>query len=283
MEKKSTFIGNTIFLLLVFSLLLMGQIAHAAEFRLRVKISDAEIRLKPNKESTLISKAPLGTILKSQEKIGEWYKVDLPPDEQGVIISGYIHQNDVDVSKEIEEPPKQEIVREEPEPRVEGTGQPTKEEKKKKFSFRAGLGVAFPTGDWSDLFNLGLGAMVGNSFSLVQQQMFDLALVGSFGGYIFLRKSGYTDISWTRIFLSGDIRLSLKANQFSIFGQGGAGIYLDILEISDWLWGKAEDSEFRFGPRIGGGIEIGSIEILGLYHLAEDKMFTLMLVATLRF
>jgi hypothetical protein len=282
MKTKTSFRRKTAFLVFILSLLIVGHLAFAAEFKLKVKKADAEIRLKPTVESTLISKAPLGAILESSEKFGEWFKVNLPPDKQGIVVSGYIHQSAVEIMEEIKEPLEQEAMRDEPEPRLEDMRQPAGDEKKKKYALRVGLGLAFPSGEWADLFNLGLGVMIGNSWSLVQNQTFDVALIGSFDGYIFFRESRYTDISWARLLLAADLRFSLKVEQFSIFGQGGAGVYLDIIEVSDW-WGRTSDSEFRFGPRIGGGISFGTIEILGLYHLVEDKMFSLMLVWTYRF
>jgi len=35
----------------------------------------------------------LGISLQAVGKAGEWYLVNLPPDEEGLIISGYIHQS----------------------------------------------------------------------------------------------------------------------------------------------------------------------------------------------
>lgn len=56
-------------------------------------ISDkTNIRLMPNSESQIIQQVRLGTIFQSEGKTGEWYWINLPPDEEGIIISGYIHQ-----------------------------------------------------------------------------------------------------------------------------------------------------------------------------------------------
>jgi len=283
MKKRLFFGGKNSLLMIIFFLLVLVQITEAANFRIKIKAAGAEIRLKPSVESTLISDVPLGAILTSSEKFGDWYKVNLPPDQQGIVVSGYIHQNSVEVIEVIDETPQQNIMKDEPDSGIQETIPPVREEKRKRFALRLGLGLAFPSGDWSTLFNLGLGAMIGNSFSLVQNRNFDVALIGSFDGYMFFREAGYTDISWARILLAGDLRLTLKVDQFSIFGQGGVGIYFDILEVSHWLWGRADTSEFRFGPRLGGGFAYKNIEILGIFHLVEDKMFSIMMVWTFGF
>jgi len=93
-------------LFLVF--LLIGN-AEASIYKLRVSVATANIRLKPSLESTVISRAPHGAILNAEEKIGEWYKIKLPPDEQGIVLTGYIHQSIVEVLEET----KEEIKREE--------------------------------------------------------------------------------------------------------------------------------------------------------------------------
>jgi len=53
----------------------------------------ANIRLRPNFESQVIQQVQLGDMLQSVGETGEWYRVNLPPDEDGIVISGYIHQS----------------------------------------------------------------------------------------------------------------------------------------------------------------------------------------------
>jgi len=83
-------------------LLLIGifgwvRIGAAEELRLRVITADATIRLEAGFESIVVSKVKLGAVLNSISKSGEWYSVDLPPDADGFVISGFIHQNQVEV------------------------------------------------------------------------------------------------------------------------------------------------------------------------------------------
>lgn len=68
--------------------------------KLRVTVERANIRLKPSLESTIVSRAPLGAVFENAEKTGEWYKISLPPDEGGFVVTGYIHSSIVDVLTE---------------------------------------------------------------------------------------------------------------------------------------------------------------------------------------
>ena len=78
--------------------------AAAEELKLRVITADATIRLEPGSESTVVSKVKLGAVLTSETRAGEWYRVDLPPDEDGYVISGFVHQSQVEVMGEAGEP-----------------------------------------------------------------------------------------------------------------------------------------------------------------------------------
>ncbi len=81
--------------------------------KVRVIVLKADIRLRPDKESMSLSQMTGGAILESSGKIGEWYKISLPPDEDGFIVSGYIHQSNVKIyDKEEETPEKKEKMKE---------------------------------------------------------------------------------------------------------------------------------------------------------------------------
>ncbi|MGB2905798.1 MAG: SH3 domain-containing protein [Candidatus Aminicenantaceae bacterium] len=88
--------------ILFWFLLLIGifgwvQTGAAEDLKLRVITADAAIRLEPGPESTVVSKVKLGAVLTSKSKAGEWYRIDLPPDADGFMISGFIHQSQVEV------------------------------------------------------------------------------------------------------------------------------------------------------------------------------------------
>lgn len=281
-------------LLLIASLLLVIETSDAAGLKVRVIAQRANIRLKPDISSPVIARLPLGTILQTEGKEEEWYKVNLPPDEKGFVLSGYIHQSIVEVTEEIKEAPKKEEIKETmpqeaTSPVIQKPGvseikqaplkrrSPQRQRRSapsKKFSLKTGLGIAFPSGDLSELFNLGLGASFSGSYSIMQNPQ--LNIVGGIEGFIFLNESTYADVSMTRLLFYGDCRFGKKIDNFGFFVESGLGLYLDMLDINVWWWRETE-SEFVMGARVGGGISLGKLEILGLYHFAERNMFTVIL------
>jgi len=60
--------------------------------KIQVILESANIRSKPDFESEIIHQIEKGITLLAIGKVGEWFRVDLPPDEEGIIISGFIHQ-----------------------------------------------------------------------------------------------------------------------------------------------------------------------------------------------
>ncbi|MFQ6082673.1 MAG: SH3 domain-containing protein [Candidatus Aminicenantia bacterium] len=86
---------------------LLPGMSNGAELKLRMTVEKANIRLKPSLDSVVIGTAPLGAILESDEQIGEWFRVNLPPDEKGFVVTGYIHSSVVEVitEKPVEEKP----------------------------------------------------------------------------------------------------------------------------------------------------------------------------------
>jgi len=108
-----------LFLLLIISLLFLTSIGEATKIRVRVTVQRANIRLKPDITSQIIAKAPIGTVLVSEKKEGKWYKVNLPPDESGFLVSGYIHESTVEVVEEIKEVPKKEKIKDKKPPEIE--------------------------------------------------------------------------------------------------------------------------------------------------------------------
>lgn len=84
--KKRT----TIFLCAALILLLAGM---GLADKVKVKVRSANVRLKPSLEAKVIGSAPMGAMLEVLEKEGEWYKVNLPPDAGGFVVTGYIHSS----------------------------------------------------------------------------------------------------------------------------------------------------------------------------------------------
>lgn len=90
------------FLFLAIFVLFTTALIFADVLKVRVTASMANIRLKPSIQSEIISKIPLGSVLDIIKKEGNWYFVKLPPDEKGILVTGYIHQSIVEVIGEME-------------------------------------------------------------------------------------------------------------------------------------------------------------------------------------
>jgi len=95
--------------LLLFSLLSLININHAQEIKIRVTAKRGDVRLDPKPSSVLVAIVSAGVIVTPIEKTGSWYLVELPPNEEGEVIAGYIHQSQVE---EIYTEQKQEEIKE---------------------------------------------------------------------------------------------------------------------------------------------------------------------------
>ena len=83
--------------------LIFPGLSQAKKVKLRVTVEKTNIMLKPDSGSKVISEIPLGAILDSEEQIGEWFKVSLPPDEKGFVVTGYIHSSTIEIIEEEQE------------------------------------------------------------------------------------------------------------------------------------------------------------------------------------
>ena len=128
MKKKITKAST---LLLAASLLFLS-VAKGEEVlrKLKVVTEQANIRLKPSIGSIIIKQVPEGTILESTGQEGDWYLIQLTPDELEQV-SGYVHESMVII---IEGPPKEqeepEIIKEQKIIRVPEETEKAEEEEK---------------------------------------------------------------------------------------------------------------------------------------------------------
>jgi len=68
--------------------------------KVRVIKKDAELKLKPNNESLTIMNLPIGGEFDIEETIGEWVRVKLPPDKDGIVVTGFIHTSNLEFKLE---------------------------------------------------------------------------------------------------------------------------------------------------------------------------------------
>ncbi|MBN1270769.1 MAG: SH3 domain-containing protein [Candidatus Aminicenantes bacterium] len=73
------------------------------DFEIRVIVERTSVRLKPDAESAVLAQLTAGIILEAVEKFGEWYRVKLPPDENGFVVVGFIKVDDVEIIGEEKE------------------------------------------------------------------------------------------------------------------------------------------------------------------------------------
>ncbi len=124
--------------------------------KVSIKVPMANIRLMPTLQSSVIDRAPSGVELETLAKTGKWYRVNLPPNEEGYVLSGYVHQSIVNEiyesvlpAGESEEPEaEQDTIGEEPEPVPEPEKQveppPQTEMSGRPFWIGAGAGYTLP-------------------------------------------------------------------------------------------------------------------------------------------
>lgn len=113
MKREKKVLISVIFLSMV---LFWPGLSQAENLKLRVTVEKADVHLRPDKSSTVLSESLLGTFLESDKRIGEWYRVIIPTDEKGFLITGFIHSSAVEVitKKPVERPAKEISIKEEP-------------------------------------------------------------------------------------------------------------------------------------------------------------------------
>ncbi|MBN1223738.1 MAG: outer membrane beta-barrel protein [Candidatus Aminicenantes bacterium] len=95
--------------ILCLSFCLVPSYAAAAKFKVRVSVELANVRASASFDSEILETVPLGAVLEGDIRKGEWYLVNLPPNDKGVVLTGYIHSSMVELlSTEEVSPPMQQ-------------------------------------------------------------------------------------------------------------------------------------------------------------------------------
>lgn len=156
---KTLYKKERISLLLILFILFFSHFIEGAELKIRVTVNTGNVRLKPSLKSMVIGRVNGGQVLEVQKKIENWYFVNLPPDEKGIVISGYIHHSIVEEISKVA-PPQKEKIKPEKKPVISEEKQvapllplPPPQQKnyqsqkpsKKKFFIRLGGGYASKT------------------------------------------------------------------------------------------------------------------------------------------
>ncbi len=195
MNRKVKILVLSIFILSSLSLLIQ-----ASELKIIVSVEVANVRLKPSIESAVIGKAKIGQVLEVLRKEGDWYFVNLPPDENGFVVSGYIHQSIVKVVTEDKPvPEKKPVIK--PKPQVTAPPPPPPREpspfyettikaaKRKSFYIRAGAGYRTKSYSYSNNWNFTQYQEQGNVSESYSVDTSGLAYEAGLG-FLFIKNVG---------------------------------------------------------------------------------------------
>lgn len=251
--------------------------------KIKVIAARANIRAEPDVGSPIIQVTRSDTEHQAIGIKGEWYIIILPPDKDGIVLSGYIHQNLVEeIGEEIAEAPevkkKKPTVVPPPKPRVY-------KQKRVKTGPRSCLGIesgySMPQEDYySDEVYFGGNFCLGISknFSIELSGLRVLYDVeGSAGGL----SNG--ELSVIPIQLSVQARFPVTS-RFVPYIFGGGGYYInsftldeEIINTWDALGFDVEETiENSFGYHVGAGLDFFISGNIGInvnlkYCLVETK------------
>jgi opacity protein-like surface antigen len=229
---------------------------------LRVIAARAGIRAESDSESRIIQEVSSYTKLLAIGKTGEWYRVNLPPDKEGIILLGYIHENLVEeVVEEIKEIPKIKEIK----PKVNSTPRkkiyrPERIETGPMSCIGVSAGYSMPQ---EDIYSEGINYGANFSFGIVKYLSIEVSglrfqsdVEGSVAGF---SKGKLTVMP---VQLSIQARLPVTP-RFIPYIQGGGGYYLnsfaldgEIIDTWDALGFDVEEKiESSIGYHFGAGID----------------------------
>lgn len=144
--------GKLIITLVTAFILILPTINQAQQKqRIKVVAQNASVRLQPNVDSEVMLSPPVGSTFEVEQKIGEWYEIKFSS-EIGVLITGYINSQFVDVVEEAPVPvPKKEPVRKPAKPAIKPRPQKARPATTSRIKFNImAAGMFFMTQEISD-------------------------------------------------------------------------------------------------------------------------------------
>ena len=109
--RKPKWILTAVLCIAVISL--FPDLCHSEEIKIQVIVQKANVRANPDLKSEVITQVSLGMVMTSDKKEGNWYRVILPPDENGMIRHAFIHTTVVEALTAPQEPPPQPQIKKE--------------------------------------------------------------------------------------------------------------------------------------------------------------------------
>ena len=184
---KNKFRGKVTISFIIASLFILPAITRAEKQKIKVAAENASIRVKPDIESKIIGKLPVGSLLEAERKAGQWCEVKFLS-KIDILISEYIHEMYVEALEEkIEEVPKKEI-------REVITEEIKVEEEKAIGFFLEGVASYFRPTDQSFKDIYGSGMYFGGEISIFLKKILIWAdgQIGIWAGGHYFTKKGLT-------------------------------------------------------------------------------------------
>ncbi|MGD2294553.1 MAG: OmpW family outer membrane protein [Candidatus Aminicenantes bacterium] len=162
MQKKRLSVVLLLFLVFAFS-----KTALAGDVQIRVITENANIRLTPDFNSTIIIQAPFGAVFNVTQQIKNWYSITLRDEESGDLILGYIHKSFVEEirtehleTQKTEPPPQKKLLRRVRPPRKPKALRHTPDIGKSGFGIRGGY-TLFENDNYKENGSYGLSLSLG--------------------------------------------------------------------------------------------------------------------------
>lgn len=96
-QSKITLLALCFFMIMIFSSTMP---LYSQKTKIRITKVGAVLKLKPNDESLTIKELPLGSEFNVEEIMKGWIKIKLPADEDGIVITGFIHISFIELTTE---------------------------------------------------------------------------------------------------------------------------------------------------------------------------------------
>lgn len=240
----------------------------AEEIQIRVTVEQANVRLKPDLNSMVISKVPLGVVLKALQKSGEWYHINLPPDESGFVVSGYIHASTVEeISYQPGEKPAEKTERvsppekeaERPPERYAPPPPPPPEPRQEPSSYQESAGMKMGVGLRAGYG--GSGLMFGGQFNLILMKNLGICVEGLYfsqseeGSSAFLEDGGLspgkTSVIPIKLSIQGRFPLSSQLTPYIL---AGAGYYLNSFSLDSSFESTWNNLGFTIEETVNGAL-----------------------------
>ena len=228
-KRISIFLTICLFFIQASYLLYAGQPLYQENQQMEVIVNkhNAKLMLKPSADSLVLMNLPLGATFEVIEALGEWVKVNLLPDKDGIIVSGYINISYLEIRGSRSTPIKSAIQQPVVHP-IESKETPEKE-------WPLGIGIGLSGGYANPSNQLYSGGMAfGFSVSIGFMKYLAIEITGQyFGPKVETSEEGLSKgtLSVMPIQLSIQGRYPLSGGRLMPYLELGGGYYLNKFTV----------------------------------------------------